>query len=82
MISGMIAEACKRDADFERMKEISQSGRKQPTRLLHSDIGHVQMATTELGLLAVSDMLTHLANVLFKCLLIIIEGWLGSTCNT
>ena len=81
MISGMTAEACKRDADFERMKEISQLGRKQLTRLLHSDIG-LQMATTELGLLPVSDMLTYLANVLFKCLLIIIEGWLGSTCNT
>ena len=57
MISGMTAEACKRDTGVERMKEISQSGRKQPTRLLYSDIG-VQTATAELGLLPVSDVLT------------------------
>ena len=57
VISGMTAEAQKRDTDVERMKEISQLGRKQPTRLLHSDMD-VQTATAELGLLPVSDLLT------------------------
>ena len=45
----MTAEAHKRDTGVEK---ISQSGRKQPT-----SIG-VQTATTEPGLLPVSDVLT------------------------
>ena len=57
VISGMTAEACKKDTGVERMKEISQSGRKQLTGPLHSDIG-MQTATAELELLPVSDILT------------------------
>ena len=58
VISGMTAEAHKRDTGDESMKEISQLGRKWLTSLHHSDIG-VQTATVtaELGLLPVSDML-------------------------
>ena len=79
VISGMTAEACKRDTGVERMKEISQSGRKQLTRLHHSDIG-VQTATAELRLLPVSGVLTDysasFAIVLFLSFVCLLKnGW-------